>query len=90
MADFQDLFNIAVGFIMTILGWFLRVAWDSLSKLQQQDRELADKVARIEVLVAGEYVKKEDFERVIERLFDKLDHIEIKIDNKADKWSLKP
>jgi len=85
MADFQDLFNIAVGFIMTILGWFLRVAWDSLSKLQQQDRELADKVARIEVLVAGEYVKKEDFERVIERLFDKLDHIEIKIDNKADK-----
>ena len=83
--DFQDLFNIAVGFIMTMLGWFLRVAWDSLSKLQQQDRELADKVARIEVLVAGEYVKKEDFERVIERLFDKLDHIEIKIDNKADK-----
>jgi len=85
MVDFQVLFNIAVGFIMTMLGWFLRVAWDSLSKLQQQDRELADKVARIEVLVAGEYVKKEDFERVIERLFDKLDHIEIKIDNKADK-----
>ena len=85
MADFQVLFNIAVGFIMTMLGWFLRVAWDSLAKLQQQDRELADKVARIEVLVAGEYVKKEDFERVIERLFDKLDHIEIKIDNKADK-----
>ena len=83
--DFQDLFNIAVGFIMTMLGWFLRVAWDALSKLQQQYRELADKVARIEVLVAGEYVKKEDFERVIERLFDKLDHIEIKIDNKADK-----
>jgi hypothetical protein len=70
---------------MTLFGWFLRVSWDSLSKLQEQDRELADKVARIEVLVAGEYVKKDDFERVIERLFDKLDHIEIKIDNKADK-----
>jgi hypothetical protein len=83
--DFQVLFNLAMGFIMTLFGWFLRVSWDSLSKLQEQDRELADKVARIEVLVAGEYVKKEDFERVIERLFDKLDHIEIKIDNKADK-----
>ena len=83
--DFQVLFNVAMGFIMTLFGWFLRVSWDALSKLQQQDRELADKVARIEVLVAGEYVKKEDFERVIERLFDKLDHIEIKIDNKADK-----
>lgn len=83
--DFQELFNIAMGFIMAIFGWFLRISWESMVSLQKQDRELADKVARIEVLVAGEYVKKDDFERVIERLFDKLDHIEIKIDNKADK-----
>ena len=83
--DFQVLFNVAMGFIMTLFGWFLRVSWDALSKLQQQDRELADKVAKIEVLVAGEYVKKDDFDRVIERLFDKLDHIEMKIDRKADK-----
>ena len=83
--EFQDAFNVLMGFVMVIFGWFLRVAWDALNKLQEQDRELADKVARIEVLVAGEYVKKDDFERVIERLFDKLDHIEIKIDNKADK-----
>ncbi len=83
--DWQDLFNIVIGFVLTIFGWFLRVSWDALSKLQQQDRDLADKVARIEVLVAGEYVRKEDFERTIERLFDKLDHIEMKIDRKADK-----
>jgi len=83
--DFQVLFNVAMGFIMTLFGWFLRVSWDALSKLQEQDRDLADKVARIEVLVAGEYVKKDDFDRVIERLFDKLDHIELKIDQKADK-----
>ena len=83
--DFQDAFNILIGFVMTIFGWFLRVSWDALSKLQEQDQNLADKVARIEVLVAGEYVKKDEFDRAIERLFDKLDHIEMKIDNKADK-----
>lgn len=83
--DWQDLFNVAMGFIMTLFGYGLRVSWESLTSLQKADKELSDKVARIEVLVAGEYVKKEDFERVIERLFDKLDHIEIKIDNKADK-----
>ena len=70
---------------MALFGWFLRVAWDSLNQLQQKDSDLADKVSRIEVLVAGEYVKKDDFDRVIERLFDKLDHIEMKIDQKADK-----
>jgi type II secretory pathway component PulJ len=83
--DFQELFNIAMGFIMAIFGWFLRISWESLTSLQKQDQNLADKVARIEVLVAGEYVKKDEFDRAIERLFDKLDHIEMKIDSKADK-----
>ena len=83
--DFQDLFNVAMGFIMAIFGWFLRISWESMTSLQKQDRDLADKVARIEVLVAGEYVKKDEFDRAIERLFDKLDHIEMKIDSKADK-----
>ena len=83
--EFQDLFNTAMGALLLLGGWFMRIMWDSLQALQRQDRELVDKVGKIEVLVAGEYVKKDDFDRVIERLFDKLDHIELKIDNKADK-----
>jgi len=83
--EFQVLFNSAMGALLLLGGWFMRIMWDSLQGLQKQDRELADKVGKIEVLVAGEYVKKDDFDRVIERLFDKLDHIELKIDNKADK-----
>jgi len=83
--EFQDLFNAAIGALLLLIGWFLRIMWDSLQGLQRQDRELAEKVGKIEVLVAGEYVRKDDFDRVIERLFDKLDHIELKIDNKADK-----
>jgi hypothetical protein len=83
--DMQSIFNMISGALLLLGGWFLRIMWDTLTNLQSQDRELADKVARIEVLVAGEYVKKEDFDRVIERLFDKLDHIELKIDSKADK-----
>jgi hypothetical protein len=83
--DWQYAFNILIGFFMAIFGWALRVAWESLTGLQKADKELSDKVARIEVLVAGEYVKKDEFDRAVERLFDKLDHIEMKIDQKADK-----
>jgi hypothetical protein len=83
--DMQSIFNMISGGFLLLGGWFLRIMWDTLTHLQKTDRDLADKVARIEVLVAGEYVKKEDFDRVIERLFDKLDHIELKIDSKADK-----
>jgi len=83
--EFQDLFNTAMGGLLVLGGWFMRIMWDSLQGLQQQDRDLAEKVGKIEVLVAGEYVRKDDFDRIIERLFDKLDHIEMKIDQKADK-----
>lgn len=83
--DFQMLFNAAIGGVMLLAGWFMRVMWDSIQKLHRDDRELSDKVSRIEVLVAGEYVKRDEFDRSMERLFDKLDHIEMKIDSKADK-----
>lgn len=81
----QEIFNIAVGIAGALGGWWLKVMWETLKDLQTADRQLVDKVSKIEILVAGNYVKKEDFDRVIERLFDKLDHIEIKIDQKADR-----
>ena len=74
-----------MGFVMLLGGWFMRIIWDTLNTLQRTDRELADKVSRIEILVAGEYMKKDDFDRIMLRLFEKLDHIESKIDSKADK-----
>ena len=83
--DFQDLYNTAIGLVMALGGWFMRVIWDALKDLRTQDNALAEKVSRIEVLVAGEYVKKDEFERAVQRLFDKLEHIEMKIDRKVDK-----
>lgn len=83
--DFQDLYNTALGFVMALGGWVMRVIWDNLKDLRVQDNALAEKVSRIEVLVAGEYVKKDELERAVQRLFDKLEHIEMKIDRKVDK-----
>ena len=83
--DFQDLYNTAMGFVLALCGWVMRVIWDNLKDLRTQDTALAEKVSRIEVLVAGEYVRKDELERVVQRLFDKLEHIEMKIDRKADK-----
>lgn len=81
----QELFNIAVGVAGALGGWWLKVMWESLKDLRDQDSKLAEKVSRIEVLVAGTYVSRDEFDRAINRLFDKLDHIELKIDAKADR-----
>ena len=81
----QELFNIVVGVAGALGGWWLKVMWESLKDLQKADKELTEKVSSIEVLVAGDYVRRSDFDRTIERLFAKLDHIELKIDGKADR-----
>lgn len=64
----------------TVLGFLLNAVWQAVKDLQTADKQLAEKVATIEVLVAGEYVRKDEFDRVIQRLFEKLDHIEDKFD----------
>ena len=75
---FFGILNIAFGVIMKII-------WDSYRDLKETDKALADKVNSIEVLVAGEYVKREDFSNVATQIFTKLDKIMDKLDTKADK-----
>lgn len=79
------LFNIGIGLISAMLGWWLNNVWASLKELQAADRELAEKVASIEILVAGQYVTRDEFNNVLNQVFSKLDRIIEKLNAKADR-----
>ena len=81
----QASLNWFFGLINLVLGVLIKMRWDSYKTLKQTDKELADKVSNIEVLVAGQYVKREDFVQVTNQIFSKLDKILDKLDTKADK-----
>ena len=83
--DVQVAFNIAVALVAFLGGWVLNSLKDSINQLKKTDGELADKVQHIEVLVAGQYVKRDDLDKLANALFTKLDRIELKVDGKADK-----
>ena len=83
--DFQTGFNVAVGIIGIISGWMLNNLRDSFKSLHDADLQLTGKVQAIEVLVAGQYIKRDELERLVSAIFTKLDKIENKIDQKADK-----
>ena len=83
--DSQTAFNTILSLVAFLGGWVLNSLRDSIRALQKTDSELADKVQRIEVLVAGTYVKRDDLNRMTAALFAKLDKIELKLDGKADK-----
>lgn len=81
----QALFNMIFTVCGALGGFVLKAVWDGLKELREADSSLADKVQKIEVLVAGQYIKREDFSKTITVLFEKLDKIDAKLDQKANK-----
>lgn len=81
----QTIINWVLTGFGALIGFLLNVVWQSVKDLQRADKELTEKVGNIEVLVAGAYVKKDEFTDTVRALFAKLDKIEDKIDRKADK-----
>jgi len=85
----QTWFNVAITLLGGMAGWWMQTMWNNLKDLEKADRSLVDRVAQMDTLVAGQYVKRDHFElrmtQLSEALFSKLDRIEDKIDRKADK-----
>lgn len=53
--------------------------WQAVKELQASDKELAQKAASIEVLVAGQYLRREEFNEVMGKVFHKLEVIEERV-----------
>jgi CHASE3 domain sensor protein len=83
--DYQTAFNVVFALSGFLGGWVLNGLRDSLKSLQAVDENLTEKVQAIEVLVAGQYVKREDFTDMSKAIFIKLDKIYDRLDTKADK-----
>lgn len=81
----QEFYNWVLTGFSGVLGFLLHAVWQATKDLQKADAELAKRVSEIEVLVAGNYVTRQEFERAIDKIFDKLDSIDRKLDLKADK-----
>ena len=83
--DAQTAINIAFAIAGSLGGWLLKFLHSAMRDLSQSDIQLAEKGQAIEVLVAGQYVKRDDMERLATAIFAKLDRIEAKLDGKVDR-----
>lgn len=81
----QDLINAIIGIVGAGAGWWMKTMWESLRELQRADTSLVEKIDAIEVLVAGQYVRRDEMEKLFSAVFVKLDRIEDKLSWKADK-----
>lgn len=74
----QDIINIIIGTVLSVLGWFARQLWDAVQSLK------AD-MQKIEISLPTHYVRKDELEVRFDKLEAMLDRIFEKLDGKADK-----
>ena len=81
----QTLINWALSAVSAAIGFFGHLIWMAVRDIQKAQSRLQTRLSEVEVLVAGSYVKRQEFERFVDRIIDKLDSIDSKLDNKVDK-----
>lgn len=87
--ELQLLFNAFLAVVMLLLGIVLNGLREGQKDQSRAYTELTSKVQAIELLVAGSYIKRDEFKGALKELgtvlFEKLDKIDGKLDTKVDK-----
>lgn len=81
----QTAFNVVLSAAGAMAGFLLKALWDAVKDLQASDKDLTEKIAAVELLVRGAYVKREEFASALSRVFEKLDHIDEKVSDSVVK-----
>jgi hypothetical protein len=81
----HDIVLSIITFVGSIIGLVLKAVWNSVKELQEADEEIITKVNSIEVLMAGQYVRRDELRHEFNKLFNMLESIDNKLDKKADK-----
>lgn len=81
----QQLFNIVIGVAGALGGWWMKAMWEGLNDLKKTGHELTQQVNNLQILVAGQYMRRDEFDKTSNAIFAKLDRIEDKLDKKVDK-----
>lgn len=69
----QQLFNVVFAIAGALSGWWMKAMWESVKDLQTTDKNLIHEVAELKILVAGQYMRRDEFERTSQAIFQKLD-----------------
>lgn len=83
--DFQSAFNVAIALTGALGGWVLKSISDAIRDLRDRDDTLTTELHQIHILVAGDYIKREEFKDELNAIFDLLRQIDTKLHDKVDK-----
>lgn len=83
--DYQTLFNITVTLLSAIGGYLLKMFRDDNKEVGARLDKHIEVQRQHEKDVTSTYLRKDDFNSVVTRLYDQLDRIELAVSQKVDK-----
>jgi len=90
--DMQLLFNIALGILSTLAGWFFKIIYDRMRDMEEDvsdvedkhdadHRLVTDRINNLALSLPEKYVNKEDFGNLVKVMHHRFDRLEEKIDD---------
>jgi hypothetical protein len=76
--DLQAVFDVVLGVLLTLVGWFGHVLWSVMSELRRELSTLREEIPK-------DYVSKSDWKDSIKEIKELLVAISDKLDRKVDK-----
>lgn len=73
-----EIIDFALGSILVMVGWIVKIQWEQTRKIEKQQDEL-------ERYISDTYIRRDDYHQDMEHIKSTLARIENKIDQKADK-----
>ena len=76
--DWQQVINIGLGSLLSVIGWFARQLWEAVCELKKD-------LSKLELNMSENYAKKVDLSARFDRIEALLDKVYDKLDQKADR-----
>ena len=80
--SFQYPIEVIIGIAVSFISWYLRTLWLKVDKLLYYSDSLKTDLLKLELKVSKEYISKEIYNEDLEKIIQRLE----KIDNKIDQF----
>ena len=91
-ANTLQIIHWTVGIVLSLAAWIALQMWQQIKDLNSSHKALAEDLNKIKLVVAGDYVKRDEFNNeirevmsILKAMFSKIDKITDKLAQKADR-----